>query len=150
MLDNIYNVKPGDIIKTKIGTALLVKETRAKWFYLFKNRVNSLNKKDFWRMVDTGQIKIFYTDKKYRRKQKKNRTLDIRNVPSSDLSKSLDFFLDFVDPPCYVVLDSPAWGGVNDMSYFLIKELEGRDFSFKIEKKTQGFMCLKIEKNIDL
>ena len=37
-----YNVKRGDIIMTDVGSAILMRQTRAKWFYLFKNKMISV------------------------------------------------------------------------------------------------------------
>ena len=55
-----YNVKRGDMIMTDVGSAVLMRQTRAKWFYLFKNKMISVRKSDFWEYVDLGKIKISY------------------------------------------------------------------------------------------
>ena len=99
-----YNVKPGDMIVTDIGSGIITKETRAYWFYLFKNRINRIKKTHFWQMVDCGTARIEYAEnKKYRREQRKYRTLDVRGVDESDLLICLDDFLNFVSMPSSVV-----------------------------------------------
>ena len=105
MIKERYNVKPGDMIMTDIGSGFLTKETRAYWFYLFKNRINRIKKSHFWQMVDCGSVKIKYADnKKYRRVQKRYRTLDTRMVLTNNLEKELEDFIGFVTLPCSIVL----------------------------------------------
>ena len=104
MIEERYNVKPGDMILTDIGTGLLTKETRAYWFYLFKNRISRIKKSHFWQMIDCGTIEIKYAEnKKYRRIQKRYRTLDTRNIMIDNLEEDLDDFIHFVTLPCSVV-----------------------------------------------
>jgi len=94
------NVKPGDMITTSIGTAVLLKQTRAKWFYLFRKRVNSMSKFDFWRMVDLGMLEVHYSaGKKYRRLQRNNRVLDLRSIGTDSFDDMLDDFIEFVNTP---------------------------------------------------
>ena len=103
MIEERYNVKPGDMILTDIGTGFLTKETRAYWFYLFKNRINRIKKSHFWQMIDCGTIKIKYAEnKKYRRIQKRYRTLDTRGVGIEELEGEFDNFIHFVTLPCSV------------------------------------------------
>lgn len=105
MIKERYNVKPGDMITTDIGSGFLTKETRAYWFYLFKSRINRIKKSHFWQMVDCGNMKINYADnKKYRRVQKKYRTLDTRMILTRDLESKIDEFMGFVSLPCTIVL----------------------------------------------
>ena len=92
------------MILTDIGTGLLTKETRAYWFYLFKNRISRIKKSHFWQMIDCGTIEIKYAEnKKYRRIQKRYRTLDTRNIMIDNLEEDLDDFIHFVTLPCSVV-----------------------------------------------
>ena len=95
------NVKKGDMITTDVGSAVLLRETRARWFYLFRNKTISIRKSDFWEMVDTGKVSISYVrNKKYRTKQRKHRTLDLTGVSSKrDHEEMFDEFLKFVKPP---------------------------------------------------
>ena len=51
-----YNVKKGDMIMTDVGVAVLMRQTRTKWFYLFKHKMISMRKSDFWEHVDLGKI----------------------------------------------------------------------------------------------
>jgi hypothetical protein len=104
LIEERYNVKPGDMILTDIGTGLLTKETRAYWFYLFKNRISRIKKSHFWQMIDCGTIEIKYAEnKKYRRIQKRYRTLDTRDIMIDNLEEDLDDFIHFVTLPCSVV-----------------------------------------------
>ena len=58
------NVKKGDMILTEIGSAVLVRETRAKWFYLFRSKIIGIRKSEFWEMVDMGKLGISYASNK--------------------------------------------------------------------------------------
>jgi len=103
LIEKRYNVKPGDIIVTEIGSAFLTKETRAYWFYLFNNRINKIKKTHFWQMVDCGNLKVQYANnKKYRRFQKRFRTLDLRGVQIEEVEEKFDEFIGFVNLPCSV------------------------------------------------
>ena len=102
LIEKRYNAKPGDMIVTDIGSGFLTKETRAYWFYLFKNRINRIKKSHFWQMIDCGTIEIKYAEKKYRRIQKRYRTLDTRKIPLEILEDEFNSFIDFVTLPCSV------------------------------------------------
>ena len=109
MLEERYNVKPGDMILTDIGSGFLTKETRAYWFYLFKQRINRIKKSHFWQMIDCGTIKIKYAEsKKYRRIQKRYRTLDTRLIPIDTLGEEFDDFIDFMKFLDFRISRSPA------------------------------------------
>ena len=109
MIVERHNVKKGDMIVTDIGSGILMRETRAYWFYLFKNRMNRIKKSQFWQMVDCGMIKVEYADnKKYRRIQKRYRTLDIRDVSLDDVESELAEFLKFVKHPSSIVFGPNA------------------------------------------
>lgn len=106
MIKNALNVKPGDMIKTSVGIAMLLRQTRAYWVYLFKNRTNSFRKSEFWRMVDLGQIQIIYAKgKKYRRVQKTGRTLDIRGLPVQEIPERVQVFSREVSLPFSIASD---------------------------------------------
>lgn len=109
MIEERYNVKPGDMILTDIGTGFLVRETRAYWFYLFKTRMNRIKKTHLWQMIDCGNINIKYAEgKKYRRIQKRFRTLDLRDAPPEDVESRFDEFINFVNLPCSIVFGSDS------------------------------------------
>ena len=109
LIEKRYNVKPGDIIVTDVGSGFLTKETRAYWFYLFNNRINKIKKTHFWQMIDCGNLKIQYADnKKYRRLQKRFRTLDLRRVELENVEDQFQEFIDFVNLPCSVAFGRDA------------------------------------------
>ena len=114
------NVKKGDIITTDVGSAVLLRETRARWFYLFKNKKISIRKSDFWEMVDTGKVSISYVEsKKYRTKQRRHRTLDLTGVSSNrDHEELFEEFLQFVKPPFNIAYNNYT---NLDLLYFIDK-----------------------------
>lgn len=109
MIQERFNVKPGDVIVTEIGSGFLTKETRAYWFYLFNNRINKIKKTHFWQMIDCGSLKIQYANnKKYRRLQKRFRTLDLRKIDIENIEEEFEEFIDFVNLPCSVAFGRGA------------------------------------------
>ena len=106
MKKNVYNVKSGDMFTVKgVGSAILTKETRAYWTYLFRDRLNKIKKIHFWQGVDCEEIEISYaSNKKYRRLQKRYRSIDVRDVPNAAIEKEINSFLDFISYPCFVIL----------------------------------------------
>ncbi len=131
MIEERYNVKPGDMILTDIGAGFLVRETRAYWFYLFKTRMNRIKKTHLWQMIDCGNINIKYAEgKKYRRIQKRFRTLDLRNTPLSDIESRFDEFINFVNLPCSVVFGRDSLSKVK----LVVEKIDELSLEFYEEK----------------
>ena len=130
LIEKRYNAKPGDMIVTDIGSGFLTKETRAYWFYLFKNRISRIKKSHFWQMIDCGTIEIKYAEKKYRRIQKRYRTLDTRNINLEDLETEFEEFVDFVNFPCSVVFEPESSGKLE----MVIRKLEELSLDYHEEK----------------
>jgi len=106
MKRGVYNVKSGDMFTVKgVGSALLTRETRAYWTYLFRDRLNKIKKMHFWQGVDCSEIEISYaSNKKYRRLQKRYRSIDVRDIPVNTIEHEINLFLDFISYPCFVIL----------------------------------------------
>lgn len=142
------NVKPGDMITTSIGTAVLLKQTRAKWFYLFKKRVNSMSKSDFWRMVDLGMLEIHYSEsKKYRRLQKNDRVLDLRSVVDGLLEERLDEFVRFANTPFSLAFMADDMGHPKIVS--LLNNIRMRGLNYhSTNRQFSGLIYMKVFENI--
>jgi hypothetical protein len=137
-----YNVKRGDMIMTDVGSAVLMRQTRAKWFYLFKNKMISVRKSDFWEYVDLGKIKISYVKvAKYRTKQRKMRTLDLRgeNPPEEQVSRFLKFER-FAKPPFNIAFN---YSTDLDTQYF-IGVAESLNLDYEIERRPSGPAMFRI------
>lgn len=131
VIEERYNVKPGDMILTDIGTGFLVRETRAYWFYLFKTRMNRIKKTHMWQMIDCGHIDIKYAEgKKYRRIQKRFRTLDLRTESVSNVETAFDEFIKFVNLPCSVVFDRDS----SDKIKLIVDKINELSLEFYAEK----------------
>tara|TARA_R110001583_G_scaffold15480_9_gene63630 strand:- start:8812 stop:9249 length:438 start_codon:yes stop_codon:yes gene_type:complete len=131
-----YNVKKGDIILTDVGSAVLMRQTRAKWFYLFRNKMISVRKSDFWEYVDLGKIRISYVKAaKYRTKQRKMRTLDLRGENASEEQvKRFLKFEKFIKPPYNIAFN---YSTDLDTEYF-INIVESLDLEYEIERRPSG------------
>lgn len=142
------NVKPGDMITTSIGTAVLLKQTRAKWFYLFKKRVNSMSKSDFWRMVDLGMLEIHYSEgKKYRRSQKNDRVLDLRAIGEDSLEDRLDEFIGFANTPFSLAFMADDLGHPKIVG--LLNNIKMRGLNYhSTNRQFSGLIYMKVCENI--
>jgi hypothetical protein len=142
MIKYLDNVKKGDLIYTEIGHGILLRQTRAKWFYLFNSRHIGIRKSDFWELVDIGKIQITYIENaKYRTKQRKMRTLDLRGVYSySEQIEKYEEFESFVKPPFNIAFDSNI--GLN-ANYF-INETERLNCDYEIERSPTGVTMFRV------
>lgn len=128
VIKTVHNVKTGDMFTVQgVGSAILTKETRAYWFYLFKDRLNKIKKTHFWQGVDCKQINISYaSNKKYRRVQKRYRSLDVRQISRYEIENELENFLDFISFPGFVIV-----GHNSEDKYQIIRQIiEKRNLSF--------------------
>lgn len=146
MLENMYNVKKGDIIFTDIGSLVLVKETRARWSYLMNGKMASVRKTNLWELIDTGKLKISYAKgKRYRTKQRRYRTLDIRTVPQVDQTKMFEGFIDFAKPPFNILY---CVDNSENISYYKhILQEGGYSFDVNRYKSATEVMIKVVDKN---
>ena len=137
-----YNVKKGDMILTDIGSAVLIRETRAKWFYLFKNKVIGIRKSEFWEMVDMGKLGISYaSNKKYRTKQRKQRTLDLTKTHATEDHEGLfTDFIKFAKPPFNI-----AYNVYSDLDLdFFIDKANRLGLEYEIDRARFGTNMLRM------
>ena len=143
------NVKKGDMIMTDLGSAVLVRQTRAKWFYLFKSRMASVSKSEFWELVDTGKIDISYVkDKKYRTKQRKLRTLDLTIQYSHDQQmEAFEDFLEFAKTPFNIAFSDRS---TIEHEHFSIKlqlfldKIEEMGLTSEVERSRFDVMMIRV------
>lgn len=84
-------------------SAVLLRETLKYWYYFYKNRESRISKTKLWKYIDTGRILVSMGSKKYRRKKRKQRTLDLHGIKHDSVDEVLRQFLNFVDLPCEVI-----------------------------------------------
>ena len=100
-----YTLKPGDAIVTKMGVGVLTRKTRTFWYYLFKNKIARIHKKQLWDMVDVGTVEVKYgNNNKYRRLKKSDRSLNLVGIALGRVEEFLKKFLDFADLPCKIYI----------------------------------------------
>lgn len=142
MIKYEHNVKKGDVMMTEVGSAVLMRQTRAKWVYLFRNKMISIRKSDFWENVDLGKIRLSYVKvAKYRTKQRKMRTLDLRgdHPPEKQISK-FEEFEKFVRTPFNIAFDSDT--GL-DTRYF-IDMAENLNLDYEIDRSSSGITMFRV------
>ena len=140
-----YNVKVGDVVVTNIGSGLLIRETRQKWFYVMNNRKSSMSKDEFWNLVDLGQMRIQYAeDKKYRRLKKSGRILNLTDVKVNDWERSLEEFVKFVSLPFQIEVSDED---LQNLKYdFLLEKIRDLNYDFSIDGKYRETIFIKVTK----
>lgn len=140
-----YNVKVGDVVVTNIGSGLLIRETRQKWFYVMNNRKSSMSKDEFWNLVDLGQMRIQYAeDKKYRRLKKSGRILNLTDVKVNDWERSLEEFVKFVSLPFQIAVSDED---LQNLKYdFLLEKIRDLNYDFSIDGKYRETIFIKVTK----
>ena len=99
-----YKLRPGDILYSKLGTAVLTRQTRSYWYYYLKGSIARVNKQSLWNLVDERKLNISYgSNMKYRRKNRKGRTLDLHGVRHAEAEERVRVFLNFVELPCKII-----------------------------------------------
>ena len=99
-----YKLRPGDALVNQLGLALLVRGTRSYWYYLFRGHSARIKKTKAWESIDSGFLKVSYgSTLKNRRKNRKNRILDLHGVSHSHAADQIRDFLNFIELPCKVV-----------------------------------------------
>ena len=120
-----YNVKKGDMIMTDVGVAVLMRQTRTKWFYLFKHK------------MIISYVKVT----KYRTKQRKMRVLDLRGEDLSEEQVSeFEKFEKFAKPPFSIAFDSYI---DLDTRYF-IDRVESLNLDYEIETGSSGTTMFRV------
>ncbi len=140
-----YNAKVGDVVVTNIGSGLLIRETRQKWFYVTNNRKSSISKEEFWNLVDLGQMKIHYAeDKKYRRLKKSGRILNLTDVKVNKWEEALDEFVGFVSLPFQIAVNDTD---LQNLKYdFLLEKIRDLNYNFSIDGKFRETIFIKVTK----
>jgi len=106
----IKNIKVGDllVVDSLKKQALLLKQTKKYWYYFMAGGERRISKRRAWRNIDTGLIKI-QEAKGMRKKQRKDRVLDLHGTKHADVDEKVRVFLNFVDLPCTIITgDSPV------------------------------------------
>ena len=99
-----FGLRPGDLLYNKKLAAVLTRKTRAYWYYRIGSHEGRIGIGRLWNLIDTGKIKISYgSSMKYRRKNTKERTLDLHGVKHEEVPEVLARFLNFVKLPCKII-----------------------------------------------
>jgi len=98
-------LRPGDIvINGSKQVALLIRQTKRYWYYLLNGIECRTSKEKLWRNIDLGNLSLSYgTTLKNRRKQKKNRILDLHGTKHQDAEEKIRRYLNFIELPTRVI-----------------------------------------------
>ena len=100
------NLRPGDGIIGRNKFALLYRQTKKYWFYYMEGKSCRIGKASLWRAIDTISSDLSVhagSSLKYRRKQRKMRTLDLHGVRHGSADDKIRQFLNFVELPCEII-----------------------------------------------
>lgn len=95
-------IRVGDLVVKDNTLALLVKQTSKYYYFNYEKHIVRTSKKKLWRLLDTGKIDIVSTGNK-RRKQRKDRTLDLHGTRHNDVDEKVRRFLNFAELPCTII-----------------------------------------------
>ena len=99
-----YKFREGDILYSKMGVAVLTRQTRSYWYYHLNGHMLRINKISLWRLVDRRKLTVGYgSNMKYRRKRTKDRILDLHGVKHEAAADHIREFLNFVELPCKII-----------------------------------------------
>ena len=101
----LQNLKKGDLIVDARGrTAILLKQTEKYWYYHVDNSNCRTLKEKLWRQIDKGYVKVKYgSTLKKRKKQKKNRTLDLHGVSHTEAEEVVRKYLNWISLPTRII-----------------------------------------------
>jgi hypothetical protein len=99
------NLKKGDLIIDDLGrVAILFKETSKYWHYYMNNNNCRTSKFKLWRQIDKGHVKVKHgSTLKRRKKQKKDRTLDLHGVAHKHAEEAIRKYLNWVSLPTRII-----------------------------------------------
>jgi len=99
----LYNFRVGDLVVVQDSTGVLLKQTSKYWYYFYKNQEARISKEKLWGYVDIGKVRIVMPSLKYRRRQKKMRTLNLHGITHKEVEEVVRSFLNFVELPCQII-----------------------------------------------
>ncbi len=135
-----YNVKPGDVMVSELGTSVLVRETRHTWFFATGDRMGSMTKSELWLFIDMGFMDVHYAEgKKYRRFKKSDRVLDMRD---NQTVERLEDFVGFVKLPFHIAVNNGDMG--DEKIDFLFEKVRSLGYSFSVDGKLPKVTYIKV------
>ena len=101
-----HTLRKGDMLVTTKGVAILTKKTKEYWHYFYRGKIARIRKKKLWGAIDRSVFPCrveFGSTMKRRRKQKKNRTLDLHGTPHENADEEIRKFLNWVELPANII-----------------------------------------------
>ena len=100
-----YKLRKGDLIATPDGVALLFKQTRKYWYYIYKGHSARVSKEKLWKAIDlSDKVSVKYSPHMTRRrKKKKDRHLDLHGVKHQDVDEKVRRYLNFIELPTKII-----------------------------------------------
>tara|TARA_R100001510_G_C7607406_1_gene172028 strand:- start:198 stop:620 length:423 start_codon:yes stop_codon:yes gene_type:complete len=120
-----FKVTKGDLITTSEQSGIVTKTTQ-NYIYYHINQYNvKMKRETLWSAFDTrDDVKIHYGKLKYRRLQRKMRTLNLHGTKHTDADNEIRKFLNFVELPCKIIT-----GKSNRMKKFVKQIVSEYDWS---------------------
>ncbi len=124
-----FKVTKGDLITTSEQSGIVTKTTQNYIYYLIGQHNTKMRRETLWSAFDTrDDVKIHYGKLKYRRPQRKMRTLNLHGTKHTDADNEIRKFLNFVELPCKIIT-----GNSDRMKKFVKQIVLEYDWSFHEE-----------------
>ncbi len=99
-----YKIRKGDLITAGTQHGVVTKTTQAYIYYILNSHKAKVHKETLWNAYDTRKdVKIHYGNTKYRRLQRKMRSLNLHGVKHEKADDEIRKFLNFVELPCKII-----------------------------------------------
>ena len=99
-----YKIRKGDLIVAADQRAIVTKTTQSYIYYILSGHQAKVSKKTLWSAYDEREdVSIHYGNLKYRRLQKKMRTLNLHGTKHKNADEKIRKFLNFVELPCKII-----------------------------------------------
>jgi hypothetical protein len=100
-----YKLKSGDLLVTTTnGVAILIKDTRTYWYYIYKEKEARVKKTKLWSYLDQSKFRVrFGSSMKYRRKKKTGRLLDLHGLTHDAAPDKIREYLNFIELPTTII-----------------------------------------------
>ena len=126
--------------KHETGVGILIKQTKAYWYYFYKGHVARVRKSTLWHNLDvhTAVSVLHGSSMKRRRKQRKWRSLDLHGVKHDSVDEKVRKFLNFVELPCKIIT------GDSDEMIKLVSKIVG-EYNWQISRTLDNPGCLLVD-----
>ena len=100
-----YNLRKGDLLVAGQNTGIVLKQTKAYWYYFYDGMVCRIRKERLWHLIDSnGRVEVRYgSTMKRRKKQPRHRSLDLHGTLHADVDEKIRKYLNWIEYPTRII-----------------------------------------------